>query len=232
MNPKSSIAVVGLCLACSLLIHLGLWQLERASEKRELIKLRLDREAEPTIRLEGDAEDLASLEYRKVSVAGVYDSEHQFLLDNQVVSGRAGVHVLTPLRIQGKHQAVLVNRGWIPLTADRRIDTDISVNSSVVEIFGTVNHFPGVGYTIDGAEIPASGWPSLVEVIDTNVLSKTLGYPIYRYQVLLAKDSGLGFTRAWPKVYAMNPERHTAYAIQWFALASTLVAVYCWRNAN
>ncbi len=230
MNLKSSIAVVGLCLACGLFIYLGLWQLERANEKRELIRLRSDREAGLPIQLDGDAEDLERLEYRKVIATGVYDSEHQFLLDNQVVSGRAGVHVMTPLRIRGMRQAVLVNRGWIPLTVDRRIDTDISVDSSVVEILGKVNHFLGVGYRIDGAEIPTPGWPSLVQVVDVEAISDVLGYPIHRYQILLAKDKGPGFDRDWPEVYPMSPEKHTAYAIQWFALALTLVAVVWWRN--
>lgn len=230
LSKKSSLAVVLICVVFGWFVRLGFWQLERAEEKSAMIKNRSERENEPPISLNEDLKDLESLRYRKVSAIGAYDADHQFLLDNQVVRGRMGVNVLTPLRINGVDYAVLVNRGWVPLRTDRRMDVGIGVISSVIEIFGRVNDFPGVGYKIDGANIPAPGWPSLVQVIDSKVLSKKLGYPLLPYQVLLENSNEHGFHTDWPKSYPISPERHYAYAIQWFALALTLVVVVCWKQ--
>ena len=230
LNKKSSLAVILVCLVFGWLVWLGFWQLERAEEKSAMIKIRSERESGPPISLDETPEDLEALRYHKVSAIGVYDTNHQFLLDNQVVRGRAGVNVLTPMRIRGLEYAVLVNRGWIPLRADRGIDVDIDVVSSDIKIFGRVHDFPGVGYQIDGADIPALGWPSLVQVIDSKVLSKKLGYPLLPYQILLGNSNEHGFYRDWPKSYPISPERHHAYAGQWFALALTLVAVVCWKQ--
>jgi surfeit locus 1 family protein len=41
--------------------------------------------------------------YQRVSVSGVLDGTHQFLLDNRSYQGRTGYEVLTPLRRTGAH---------------------------------------------------------------------------------------------------------------------------------
>jgi len=52
-----------------------------------------------------------------------------------------------------------------------------------------------------------------------------LDYPIAGYQLLLDPDAADGFARAWqPQV--MTPEKHIAYAVQWFGLAIALFIIY------
>lgn len=36
-------------------------------------------------------------------------------------AGRAGYHVIAPLRMEGSDAVVLVNRGWIELGSDRNV---------------------------------------------------------------------------------------------------------------
>jgi len=49
----------------------------------------------------------------QLEVQGVFDDAHTILLDNRVMNGVAGYHVLSPLRIAGSELAILVNRGWL-----------------------------------------------------------------------------------------------------------------------
>lgn len=63
-------------------------------------------------------DDLASMEYRHVTVTGEYDFAHQVVLRNQVRSRMTGTDpgyaLLTPL-VMEDGTAVMVNRGWIPM---------------------------------------------------------------------------------------------------------------------
>ena len=58
----------------------------------------------------------------------------------------------------------------------------------------------------------------LVELIDTQVLSQLLHKPVYPFIIRLGQREDGGFVRKWP-VVAMSPQRHYAYALQWFVMA-------------
>jgi surfeit locus 1 family protein len=155
---------------------------------------------------------------------------HQFLIDNQISDGKAGYFVLTPLVLTGETKAVLVNRGWIPLNHDRSVLPNLQINQVSAIITGRINNFPSVGIKLAGAEIPTANWPSVVQVVDSDVLAKKLGYSLFQFQVELDKELPDGFKREWRTSTVMLPEQHTAYAIQWFALALTLTILFIWYS--
>ena len=225
---KSLPVVAGIALVFFLLVFLGFWQINRAHEKTALIHLQQVRGKEPAVEIAGPSGQLADLQHRNVSVSGRFDAKHQFLLDNRVVDGKVGVYVLTPLRIKGSHWAILVNRGWVPMTKRREVNTDLGIATPEVRIHGRVNNFPGVGFKFKDSEIPTKGWPAWVQVVDEARLSELLGYPLLPYQILLDNDAGQGYVRNWDKPYPMSPERHIAYAVQWFALAAVLALIFFW----
>jgi surfeit locus 1 family protein len=74
----------------------------------------------------------------------------------------------------------------------------------------------------------------VVQVIDSQILAKKLDYSLFPFQIELDKDQAEGFKREWQTTTIMLPEQHTAYAIQWFALALTLTLLFigysCKRN--
>lgn len=231
INIKTIMTWGACVLVFVVLIVLGFWQLERADEKKALIELLEFRQQQAPIMLDG-SQGLGKLRYRRVQVSGVYDSSHQFLLDNQVVDGKIGVFVLTPLKIQGSRHSVLVNRGWVPMTDRRIVTSDLNIQPVGVEVEGLVNHFPGVGFKLNGAEIPADGWPGLIQLVDSEVLSGVLGYPLLPFQILLDPDFQSGFIRDWKISYPVSPEKHIAYAVQWFALAATFIVVLGLRRVR
>lgn len=219
-----------LCLL-PILLALGMWQLDRSEQKRVFLQLQEQASTTEVLHLSTAIENnAAELRYRNVEVAGRYDVEHQFLIDNQISGGKAGYFVLTPLVLAGESKAVLVNRGWIPLNHDRSAVPDLKINKLEAIITGRINNFPGVGIKLAGAEIPTESWPSVVQVVDSNILAKKLGYSLFQFQVELAKELPDGFKREWQTSTIMPPEQHTAYAVQWFALALTLTILFIWYS--
>ncbi|MEK7327960.1 MAG: SURF1 family protein, partial [Chloroflexota bacterium] len=104
-------------VGASVMIGLGFWQLSRLNERRALnaeIKSRLN---QPSTTITGEALDTATIEYRHAIVTGAFDFSQEILLRNRSFSEISGMHLLTPLRIEGSDVAVLVDRGWIAYTA-------------------------------------------------------------------------------------------------------------------
>jgi surfeit locus 1 family protein len=222
--------IVYLCLL-SLLLALGSWQLRRADEKQAFIRQQEQRLASGTLHLSANTEDdLDALKYRHVTVSGNYDQAHQFLIDNQISDGKAGYYVLTPLIVEGGTKAVLINRGWVPLNQDRSTLPDVPVDESQTSVSGRINNFPSVGIKLAGAEIPTDSWPSVVQWVDSDVLAKKLGYPLFSFQIELDQDLPGGFKREWRTATVMSPEQHIGYAVQWFGLALALTLIFIWYS--
>jgi surfeit locus 1 family protein len=200
-------------------------QLHRAEEKEALIALRQRQAKTPALALSELPAPPDELRYRNVTARGVYDAGHQFLLDNQVHAGQVGYFVLTPLRLAGSDHAVLVNRGWVPAPPERTVLPPVTVREASVDVRGTVDHFPSTGLRLSGAEVPAPGWPAVVQLIDAPTLSTLLGYPLLPYQVLLEVSQAEGYVRDW-KPANVDPGKNRGYALQWFAFAATLAFLF------
>ncbi len=211
-------------LVLGLLVNLGYWQLDRAQQKQDLLDLQDKRlTLKPVDLMNIDLSD-TTLRYLPVSVNGQLDVLHQVLIDNQVRNGRAGYSVLTPLRLNDK-QAILLNRGWVPLGNDRKVLPDVKISSLDVLVTGKLDHFPSVGLKLEYADQLSEGWPAVTQVIDINKVANRLGYKILPYQVLLDENEPDGYDRQWV-VMKMGPEKHHGYAFQWFALAIAWVVIY------
>ncbi len=120
-QPKWIVATTVVIALAAIFIRLGVWQLDRLEERRSenmVGQERFDREPEALSRLLAEVEgDLDSLRYRRVAATGRFDPDSEILIRSQVELGQAGFHVITPL-VDEEGQAVLVNRGWVPLTMD------------------------------------------------------------------------------------------------------------------
>lgn len=212
-----------------LLISLGNWQLSRSSEKAAYLAEQEKQSQLPPLSLTSELPaDAASIRYRTVELTGRYDADRQFLLDNQIRHGKAGYFVMTPLLPENSNTAVLVNRGWIEASRDRQTLPDIPLQKSKVTVQGRINAFPDVGYHLEGAEIPTDTWPSLVQLIDSNIIAEKLGYPLADYQIELHQAEDEGYLREWHIATVIPPEKHVAYAVQWYGLALTLTALFIW----
>ena len=216
-----------------LLLALGFWQLDRAQQKEAIQLLYTTHAALPPVPVTRvDMTDPAS-RYRKVSAEGRYDSERQILLDNQVQGGQPGFHVFTPLRIPGKAEAILINRGWVPLGASRQQLPNLAVTAAVVAVRGQLAQPANPGLRLSGPETTPLEWPRIVPYVDYGQLAAELGYPLAPAVILLDPEVEQGYQRQWrPLASGFGPERHIGYAVQWFALAVTLVVIYIVVNTR
>ena len=208
------------------LLLLGTWQLHRADEKRDW-QARLQRGAATTQLLTADnAGTLPSLQ--QITVQGRYDGARQVLLDNMPApqSGQPGYSVLTPLRTGDGH-LVLVNRGWVALGRTRAALPDIAVDSNERSVRGLIADPPRPGMRM-GHAAAAATWPQVLNFPTMEQLRALYGARLLPRIVLLDIAEPDGLLRDWSHVGGdrFGPERHLAYAVQWFGLALTLAVIY------
>lgn len=214
------------------LLALGAWQFERAVWKQGLI----DKEAEisqlaPAALLDV-VDSPASADYRPVYMTGSYDLGHQLLLDNRIYKRRPGYEVLTPLRLKGQQAVVLVNRGWVPLGPSRADLPDLPGPADERLVTGTIARLPEKIFRLDAAEESHAGWPQVIQNIDLELIGERLGQAVLPVVVLLDMKDTDGFARDWQPVYGIMPDKHRAYAMQWFSLALVLVIIYAGVNTR
>jgi surfeit locus 1 family protein len=220
----STLLVAGL-IPC--FVALGNWQLGKAHAK-EAAQARLDggrTEAAVTLPTIPVA-DPEALHLQPVSVRGEYEPAGQILIDNRVQQGRAGYHVVTPLRLAGSDMRVLVNRGWLPVGADRQHLPAIDVPRGPVVISGTVVVPSRRFYALAPDTAPAGG-NALWQNLDLDRYRSTARHPVQPLVIQLAATSDGGFDRNWPRLDERH-ERNLSYAYQWygFALASFGIWVF------
>lgn len=223
----STVGLVLVVIFVPTFVMLGFWQLDRAHEREALNRLQDERLLEPPLVLgPQDAIDLASVRYRELTLEGRYDSGHQFLVDNQLEDQKAGYHVLVPFHLEGSSRSVLINRGWVPLGADRTLRPDLGgLSQGRVKISGRADYLHRVGWKLSGAEVPSEGWPAVVQVPEAIPLSERLGYPVEGFQVLLGPAEPGGYVRHFRNV-RLDAGKNRGYALQWFLFAVTTLLLF------
>ena len=216
-KPRTWAAIVGLLAFGALFASLGVWQLRRAEESRATLALFAAGVGETTLTTPPRILD-ERLRFRRLEVAGELVVAPQFLLDNMVHEGVAGYHVLTALRVLGRQERVLVNRGWIAAGADRNVLPDVAVSGGARRVAGRLERLPRPGIRL-GAAASEAGGPAVVLQYPTAAdLAALLGEPVHDYQLLLDPGEPDGYRRQW-QAPSLPPERHWSYAGQWLALA-------------
>lgn len=203
------------------LVSLGFWQLSRGAEKREILSHYAERRAaepvSPTQILYADEPA-----WRRLRMQGRFDPEHSVLLDNAIRDGKAGVELLQPFLDHASGLWLLVNRGWLPWP-DRRALPAFDTPDQRLELTAWVYETPGKAFRLR-ADAPTHAWPKLVNSVEPEALWLELGREGYPHALRL--EPGPAANRVdWP-VVAMGPEKHVAYAVQWFALALALLVLY------
>jgi surfeit locus 1 family protein len=214
--------------AIVLFVDLGRWQWHRAQQKQALAT---GFEAGSRAVAELGTRTTAELpRYAQVRVAGSYDGAHQFLLDNMSHAGLPGYEVLTPLRL-ADGRTLIVNRGWVPLTASRSQLPEITLDAGAPQILmGRLDELPVAGIAL-GHVPPTAGapWPRLTSFPTMGDLSAALGQPLQSRQLLLDPGQPAGFLRDWHPS-GLGPTRHLSYAIQWWGFGALALVLYGYMN--
>jgi surfeit locus 1 family protein len=227
--------------AMTVMIRLGIWQLDRLEQRRVFNNRVATQIAEDPLILSGQAieSDLYGMEYRSVIIRGEYDLNRQVVLRNQDWQGRLGVHVLTPLMIDGGESAVLVDRGWIPyedFTSGKLDRYDVPGQTQVEGVIRRSQSKPTIGGRAD--QVPGPGEAALVawNWINIGEISHQLPYSLLPVYVTALPGSGspqLPYRSELELDLTEGP--HLGYAFQWFIFAAILgigYPVYIRREEN
>ena len=213
-----TIPVLLICVA------LGVWQLQRLEWKRGLIAERAAAVTALPARPPQTLVEARAMEFHPVVVDGVFLHDKEIFVGATDPRGRAGFHLLTPLREPGG-RIVFVNRGFIPSERKDPATRPASQLAGTVHISGllrlppaaTPNWFlpdnrPDLNYWF---------WVDLPAMAAADGLANAA--PFYIDADVAPNPGG------WPKggvTPIALPNDHLQYAITWFSLAVALVVIY------
>jgi surfeit locus 1 family protein len=215
-------------LVIALLISLGRWQLRRADEKRVLFdSFAAGTDATRPI----DVRTPALRRYQHIEAAGHYDQTRQVLIDNMFSGERVGYYVITPFALAGGGW-VLVNRGWVPLGASRAERPAIPVADDLRQVRGRADNMPSPGIQLGTKAALAPPYPVVAAFPSHAEIARLLqenSWTSAADLVLLDPGEPDGYVRNWTAP-GFPPMRHIGYAIQWFAMAATLLVIWVVTN--
>lgn len=213
-------------VAIAVMIRLSVWQMDRLEQRRAsnaVLREQLSAEALSLNEVALQNADLTEMPDRRVVATGSFDFSEQILLKVQNFQGSAGAHLVTPLRLDGREEAVLVDRGWIP-------EAETAPESwSQFDVPGTVTVEGVVQLTetargVSPPDEPQQEWFRVnVEAIERQLPYEL--FPVYVLQSPPAEGNQNLPYREEPEV-DLSEGPHLSYAIQWAAFALMLAVGY------
>lgn len=210
-----------------ILLNLGVWQLDRAGQKRQLqtqIDQQQQRPAIPLTEVQASTE----LAWHPLQLVGQFDPERIWLLDNRTRNGQAGVEVLQLFHDQPSDLLLVVNRGWMPWP-DRRQLPNVPTPEGNLHLQAQALPDPEPGFRLYSPD--ATGWPRLIAHIDPPTLAEQADQPLQMWIARLQPGSPGALRLEWPAL-PMSASKHTGYAVQWFALAAALLILFIWAGCR
>ncbi|MDG2072844.1 MAG: SURF1 family protein [Pseudomonadales bacterium] len=198
----------------TIFVYLGFWQLSRYEEKLVLIA---DQQALATSPWQAPDDEMVT--GTPIQLHGHYDPESLFLLDNRILKGVVGFEVLNVFFEESTAKRVLINRGFVPMGRDREDKPKIPALVESKFLYGHVYH-PSAPFLAGHPQATAG---PIVQTQQPQVLvANQLAYP---WVVRLRESDLNALPRNWP-VTTILPEKHRAYAIQWFLMAAAIAIAY------
>ncbi len=219
----------------ALTIRLGIWQLARYQENHAYNDHLTAMQAASPISLNDEtvSADLTGMEYRAIQASGTYDFTHQVAIRDQVWTQTwgddAGFALLTPLLLSNG-KAVLVERGWIPLSDNSPSSWHQFDESGAVRITGVIRlpAVPEMGGLSDPTPAPGSSGSDFWNLVNITLLQKQMPYPLLPFYIQQTPDSA---PAGLPYRYSSQPEladdgSNMGYALVWFSFAALLFFGY------
>lgn len=216
--------------------RLGIWQLDRLDQRRAFNTQVETMRAAALLDLNKNLPaDIASMEWRAVTITGEYDFENQVVLRNQYNGDQYGYHLITPLHFDpstGSGQAaVLVDRGWIPADGNsapedwRKYDEASPLNIKGQIRIGQAK--PIIGGVADPELSPDQTRLDAWNNLNLDRIAKQIPYPILPVYVQPnTEDANSAPPIAFQPIVELTEGSHFGYALQWFSFAAILFVGY------
>lgn len=231
-RPKWLLSHAAIALLVVGMIVAGMWQIDRHRDRADRNDTIRERSAMAPVDVAEVADPSSSADvgeveqFRRVTATGEYRLDDEVLVRNRTLDGSPGWWVLTPL-VTDDGWAVVVNRGWIPLTYDAgaaRPGTEPA--SGLVTIQGTIQP-TRVAEGIQRAD-PATGVLDSLARPDVERLALQLDYDVAPVVVRLDVDeaAGPGDLPVALSLPALDGGPHASYAVQWFIFTTIAIVGY------
>lgn len=192
--------------------RLSKWQIDRLGQRRERNAMLADRLSAPAVPLAEIPDDGAAAQYRRTSVRGVFDYEHELALALRAREGSPGVYILTPLRL-ADGRTLLTVRGWVYAPDGMTIDFARWREGDSVAAQGFIDTFVSAR-----GPVTMESRPQLARQLVRDSLQRRLGEGtrLLPYVLVLTTPTVASETapaRLSPPATTAGP--HLSYAIQW-----------------
>lgn len=203
------------------MLRLGVWQLDRADQKRDIAGQLASRAEQVAIPLPAlmKSTEVGNQRFRQVILIGEYLIGSDIFVDNQVVNGQVGYQVFTPFKLHNGGAIVLMARGWISVGSSRDIVPKVVTAEGKLTLEGRLN-MPHAKPPLWNDKYPVSKgavWQYLPIPEVANVLQAEV-FPLVVELAPSSSDSH-ALVRKWPEISDQWVAKHQGYAFQWFAMA-------------
>jgi surfeit locus 1 family protein len=229
-RASALLAAVMVLLIAGVCVRLGFWQLDRLEQRRERNAALRESLALPPLELDADAleavlRDPERFRFRRVRLRGEYVPEAEVVLRGRSLRGRPGVHLLTPLRVEGTRWAVLVDRGWTASPDALTVDPLPLQEPGPREVEGLLTLFPpGVEERHPLERRAGERMVVSIQRLDPSFIQGRLAAPLLPgayVQQLPGAGAPEGVERL--PMPEMTEGPHLGYAVQWFSFAAIAV---------
>ena len=201
------------------MVNLGFWQLRRLDERKAANREVSSRTAAAVVPIDNLPADPHAAQWRRVTVAGVWDPAGQVLIRNRSLDGQPGLHVVTPLTDSAGH-AVLVNRGFIPLADEAQPP---SPAAGPVTVVGRVRVTQERGSL--GPRDPATGTLTTLNRVDVARIQQQSAVTLAPFYLELVTENPAPANAPVPlPLPGLDEGPHLSYAIQWFIFTACAAA--------
>ncbi|MGW0231695.1 SURF1 family cytochrome oxidase biogenesis protein [Actinopolymorpha singaporensis] len=223
LRPRWLAMMVAVVIAAAVCVELAGWQLHRLEARRAhnaLVTSNSGVSARPVGYVLAPGRSVGpGKEYAQVKARGTYDARHQILVRYRPLQGEPGFNVLTPLRLAGSRNAVVVNRGWIPSLRSTDAPRAPAPPAGEVTVIARVR-------ASEAADRPEKVIDGQVRFIQVRAISAVVPYPLLGDYVELARQvpaQRSDLPRMLPPP-ELSEGPHLAYAFQWYMFALIAVA--------
>ena len=250
-KPVLMIVAVIICLA---MVRLGFWQLDRATQKREILSQSITLSELPSINLTNLLNDFATnteeLRFRQVHTTGHYLESDSIFIDNQVLESKVGYSLLTPLQLSNSQRVIMVVRGWLAVGDSREVLPEFNTPVGPQTLQGRLNLLPAKPPLWNDEYAVSEGpvWqfleieqfrsqtgldvlPMVIELAPVSDDEKPVSddeKPVSDDEKAASENVESATTppfRHWQLIDDKWVHKHQAYAVQWFAMAFAFFVV-------
>jgi surfeit locus 1 family protein len=223
VKPRNIAGAALLVAAAAVCVRLGIWQLSRLHEKREINAALREALAAPAIPLSGIDLPPNAVRHRRVRAFGRFDETRGILLAGRGHDGSPGIDVVTPFVLMDG-SAILVDRGWLYAGDGATARPQDFREPGARELLGVAEPLesgragsPLRVVEADSVTLWSTRW------LDADSLRSRFPYTLAAFTLRQMPGPGVPEHPARRAPTPVDETMHISYAAQWFLFATILL---------